>query len=111
MSLVNLIFSHFFFKKIVLWEILNRTLTLNYLPPFYDYANIGEYGIMFQVATNNLRPVLPKNCPKSFQELFQDCVDKEVDKRPTAGILLSRIQEIEEEYTKNQKMWDQLISN
>lgn len=94
-----------------MWELISRSINHVYLPPFYNCRHLGEYGIMFQVATQDLRPILPPSCPQSFIELYKDCVDKEVQKRPSVGILLSRIQKIEEEYSKNQKQWDNILSH
>lgn len=59
---------------IILWEIATRQ------PP---YRNLTAVQVGMQVAHQKLRPSIPRNTPKEFSDLMQECWDQDPDNRPT----------------------------
>jgi hypothetical protein len=91
---------------IVLWELVNRCIKGVYERPYSEFPHITyEYQIILQAAKQGLRPTIPP-CPEAMARLIAECWAQDPNQRPTADILLQRIQEMQSEYEKDPQRWD-----
>ncbi|XP_072041117.1 mitogen-activated protein kinase kinase kinase 20-like [Amphiura filiformis] len=65
---------------VVLWELLTRGT---------PYEGMEPHCIMFNVTVNNLRPIIPSDCPEDLEKLMKRCWEKDRYKRPTIEEILS----------------------
>jgi serine/threonine protein kinase len=91
---------------IMMWEVVNRTITGQYLRPYHDIKM--EFVILTQAHTRNRRPPLPDTLPNSFRDLITLCWDADHLKRPDANQLLLELQKLRAEYYKNRDTWDKV---
>uniref|UniRef100_A0A6B2LGU2 Protein kinase domain-containing protein n=1 Tax=Arcella intermedia TaxID=1963864 RepID=A0A6B2LGU2_9EUKA len=52
------------------------------------YPKKSAYQVMLEVVQQDLRPVLPKDCPSLYADTFIKCVDKKPEARPSFKVLL-----------------------
>ncbi len=77
---------------IVLWELVQRVVTGQYVRPFEEYDHIiFDFQIIVQTSKCGLRPTIPKECPKVIEQLITDCWQQDSDKRPSCQGLLVRL--------------------
>jgi len=99
--------SDIYSVAIVLWELVVVVVTGAYQTPFEEYKDIEfEFQIITRTAKQQLRPTLPKGCPKSIAELIQQCWQGDPEQRPTCKELLSALQVLELEYVKDHHFFE-----
>jgi len=91
---------------ILIWEIIQRTVTGSYLRPFHEIKI--EFGILTQAHQRGKRPIIPENTPNSLKQIIITSWDEDYRKRPDATSLLQIIKRIHEEYKTNRNEWDKL---
>lgn len=67
---------------IVMWELL----TLR-----HPFAEIPERNLVYKLATQNIRPPIPKDAPPDYVRLMERCWDRDPRRRPTAAQVLQDI--------------------
>ncbi|KAL4441987.1 hypothetical protein ABPG74_003738 [Tetrahymena malaccensis] len=70
---------------IILWEIASRE------PP---YRNKTGSTVSVEVVKNNLRPIIPKNCPPQFADLMQRCWDNNQSLRPSFNEIIKELEKM-----------------
>ena len=70
---------------IIVWELLTRKV------PYGD-IDVAPLTLLMQVCNQDLRPIIPEDCPKSVQETIVQNLDKDPGQRSTAAQLLLGIQ-------------------
>jgi len=91
---------------IMMWEVVNRAITGEYLRPYHDIKM--EFVILTQAHQKGRRPPLPDILPNSFRDLITLCWDPDYEKRPDAKKLLSLLQQLHDEYHMNLESWDKV---
>jgi len=68
-------YSDVYSYGIILWEVYSEKRT---------YENVKHaFQIMYQVVSENLRPVIPVDCPKMYAELISSCLKHVPKERPS----------------------------
>jgi len=95
---------------IVLWEIVVRTVTGKYKPPYMEeFPHLtADFQIAIQVAEKGLRNSIPSQCPKDLAELIQKCWSHDPSVRPSTTELLASLKKIKESmpYTGEEEIDD-----
>jgi serine/threonine protein kinase len=91
---------------IVMWEVVNRCITGEYLRPYHDIKM--EFVILTQAHQRNRRPALPETVPNSLKELITICWDADYKKRPDAKVLHQQLIRIHQEYNQNKEYWSSI---
>jgi hypothetical protein len=74
---------------VVLWELITRTLTGTYNVPYGEFPEISfDFQIIIQSSKRNLRPTIPKECPKPLRDLTEELWHQNPDKRPSCPITI-----------------------
>jgi len=95
---------------IILWELVTRCIKQEYMRPYQEYPNLHfDFQIIIQTAKKGVRPTIPPNCPESFEKLIKDCWAHESDKRPSCTEILTKLEEIEKDFTEHQEAWNATI--
>jgi hypothetical protein len=80
-----------------------------YERPYSEFSFISfDFQIILQTAKNNLRPSLPPNCPQGVAELIKSCWDGDPLKRPDCSSLLQQLSDLQKQYDKDPKKWNEI---
>jgi len=95
---------------IILWELVNRLITGDYLRPYKEYTNLVlDFQIIVQVAKNSLRPTIPTDCPTGLASLITKCWSSNHSQRPTCTEILASLAELKSQYNNNTNAWKEII--
>jgi len=90
--------SDIFSVGIVLWELMKVAMTGKYEQPYAEYSLQFDFQIIVQ-SSMGLRPNIPIGTPRSFVDLYINCINANPDLRPTANEVLQRIEEINQMFS------------
>jgi len=81
----------------VLWEIVNRTVTGKYKPPYLEeFPHLtADFQIAIQVAEKGLRNTIPSDCPPVLAEVIKRCWAHDPKARPSTSELLASLKSIQ----------------
>lgn len=85
---------------IILWELL----TLK--DPFEEYDFTFESQLEDAIIKDNLRPSIPKSCPKEWKELMEECWSGNQKNRPSFFSILNKLKEIQPFIAPNLRLTD-----
>jgi len=98
--------SDVFSIGIILWEIVTRCASGDYIRPYSEYKNfVLDFQIIIQVAKNNVRPTIHPSTPKVFSSLIQQCWDTDPEKRIGCVEILDRLSALHESYKTKPQEW------
>mmetsp|Transcript_15621 Transcript_15621/g.44295 ORF Transcript_15621/g.44295 Transcript_15621/m.44295 type:complete len:1063 (+) Transcript_15621:197-3385(+) len=96
---------------VILWEIIYRTLTREYLQPYADQPHLTfDFQIIIQTAKKGLRPSFPENTPEHWKAVVERCWDADPTKRPECPELLEALAELQKEYEESKLAWDGAVA-
>jgi len=58
------------------------------------YEGMPAFQIIFAVATEGLRPVVPENCPYDYAQLMCECWDVDPTARPGFDLIVARLKNL-----------------
>jgi serine/threonine protein kinase len=82
-------FSDIYSFGVVLWEMFNTIAQSTYSYPYSELDN-NMYQVYYQVCTG-LRPIVKKNTPVLFLDIFLSCIETDPTKRPNVITILNEV--------------------
>lgn len=94
----------------VFWELVSRCILGRYERPFAEFKNLHfDFQIIIQTAKKGLRPTIPESCPEGWKTLIRDCFDHTMEKRPSCGEILTRLDELYKDWESHRDTWEKAI--
>ncbi len=94
---------------VIFWELATRLVTGVYARPFAEFSELKyDYQIIYQTATQQLRPTFAPAFPAKFKQIVQACWTQEPERRPSAKQLLEGLDFAKGDWDKNPKRWPAL---
>jgi ankyrin repeat protein len=91
----------------VFWELVTRCILGHYERPFGEFKNLQfDFQIIIQTAKKGLRPTIPATCPEGWKNLITDCFDHSTEKRPSCNEIITRIEELYNDWQANPETWE-----
>jgi serine/threonine protein kinase len=101
--------SDVYSMAVIFWELGTRLVTGVYARPFAEYAELKyDYQIIYQTATQQLRPTFANAFPSKFRQIIQACWTQEPERRPSATQLLEGLDIAKKDWEKFPKKWTEL---
>ena len=69
---------------IILWELLTHEI---------PFRGMSPYSVVYEVKENNIRPLIPQNCPPRLAKLIEACWDQIPEKRPDFTSIVTILKE------------------
>jgi len=100
-------YSDIYSVGIIMWEIFNTCVKGRYERPYAEFKNYRTLGfsILVNTALKKVRPTLP-TLPEKLGTLIQLCWHQSRSARPEIGVVLEKIDEIQEQYINNKDEWN-----
>jgi len=94
---------------IVIWEIAYRIIKRRYNPPFFEFAKLKDFQILYMSAEKGSRPTVPESCPVELSGVITQSFNGKPTSRDTSQTLIQKLKILKMYYMQNRDKFDSSI--